>query len=199
MRFPSSVRNLIRHFNQLPGIGPKAAERLVFHLLKKSPEEILGFSDALKNLGNGVNYCDICHNIASQNPCLICLNPERNSNVLCVVNKPQDLLAIEKTGDYQGLYHVLWGVLSPMKGITPDQIKLSQLCDRVTAENIEEIILAFDADIEGESTIMHIVEMFRGESIKISTLAKGLSTGSELEYADESTLSSALSGRIGLK
>ncbi len=199
MKFPASVQHVIEILETLPGLGPKSAERLVFYLLKQNTHRIQELADAFKNLTRDVTYCQSCHNISDINPCAICRNARRDLAVLCVVAKPQDLVALENTGDYHGLYHVLWGTLSAIDGITPDKLKIRELLERLKTNQFSEIILAFNTNIEGESTILYLKEALKPFPIKISRLAKGLPMGSELEYADEITLANAMEGRISLK
>ncbi len=198
MYYPKNLKQLIHHFDSLPGIGPKSAERLAFHLLKRPQAEITEFAQALLNLNSGIQYCPKCHNLSEKIPCFICQDPNRIQSQLCVVTKPQDLIAIERTKDYKGLYHVLWGTLSAIEGITPDQIKIKELLKRIETQKITELILALNTDIEGESTVLYLKDLLRTYPIRISRLAKGLPMGSEVEYADEITLSSALEGRISI-
>ncbi len=188
---------MIDQFSRLPGIGPKTAERLVFFLLEQPDTVIFDFNNALNNLKINVVRCDICRNIAAKNPCEICSDFGRDKSQICVVAKSQDIAAIEKTNAYKGLYHVLGGMLNPIQGVRMDNLNVKNLGERMKEGNIREIILALNPDIEGETTALALIKFIRNISpkIKITRLARGLPMGSDLEYADEVTLSSALSGR----
>lgn len=196
MKFPSHIQNLIRLFNRLPGIGPKSAERIVFALLKKSPAEVLELSQSLARLIEQNQYCSVCRNIDLRDPCAICADTHRDRQTLCIISKPQDLISVENTGLYRGLYYVLWGHINPLEGITPEDLQVPQLLSRLEYQKPSEVILAFNADIEGESTGLYLQELLGGKNIPVSRLAKGLSMGSELEYADEITMAHALRGRV---
>ncbi|MFA6215231.1 MAG: recombination mediator RecR [Patescibacteria group bacterium] len=194
--YPAAIKNIIDQFAKLPGIGPKTAERLVFYLLAQPKEELAKFGLALQNLKDKVTVCRICQNFTEFNPCLICRDQRRNQKVICVVAQPQDLVALEKVNEYQGVYHVLGGVIDPLSGTTPDQLKVRELFERVKKDGITEIILALNSDMPGETTILYLTKLFKQfKHIKITRLAQGLPIGSDLEYADEVTLSSALKGR----
>jgi len=194
--YSESIKNLIDEFNKLPGIGPKTAERLVFYLLNQPKSELDKFGQALQHLKDKVLTCSQCQNFSETDPCRICGNSKRSLGVICVVATPQDLLAIEKIGDYQGVYHVLGGTIDPLEGITPDRLKIKELLARISKDNVKEIILALNPDLPGETTMLYlakVIKQFRG--VKITRLARGLPIGSNIEYADEITLSSALKGR----
>lgn len=194
--YPSSVKNLIEQFTRLPGIGPKTAERLVFYLLKQPKENLVKFGLTLQNLQNKITVCQQCYNFAETNPCLICQDKKRNQKLICVVAKPQDIIALEKTNEYQGVYHILGGLIDPLEGITPDKLKIKELVERIKKDGVLEIILALNSDMPGETTILYLTKLLKQfKNIKISRLAQGLPIGSELEYADEITLSNALKGR----
>lgn len=196
MPFPNAIQNLINQFSKLPGIGPKTAERFVFYLLKRPREEVAGFISALRTINEQViRQCPTCQNFMESNYCPICSNPRRDQTVICVVAEPQNVMIIEKTGDFNGLYHILGGVLNPSEGTTPDQLKIKELIERLKKNNIKEIILALNPDIPGESTSLFLANLLKHHQIKITRLARGLPMGSELEYADEVTLSNALRGR----
>ncbi len=196
VRYPASIKDLLDQFTKLPGIGPKTAERLVFHLLKQPKESLVKFGSALEQLKDKIIVCSQCQNFAETSPCLICQDKKRNAKVICVVATPQDLLALEKTNEYQGVYHVLGGVIDPLEGITPDQLKIRQLVERIKKDGVLEIILAFNSDMPGETTMLYLTKLIKQfKTIKITRLAQGLPSGSDLEYADEVTLSSALRGR----
>ncbi len=197
--FPPLIKNLIDHFSHLPGVGPKTALRFVFYLLKQPKVEVEKFSAALGVLKNQIAVCQICQNFSEKNPCSICDDSRRDHGIICVVAEYQDLPVIENTGEHQGTYHVLGGVLDPLHGVTPDQLKIKELVTRIQNSNgkIKEIILALNPDLEGETTMLYLTKLIKsfGKQIKITRLARGLPMGSDLEYADEVTVSDALKGR----
>jgi len=195
-KFPEPIQNLINEFNKLPGIGPKTSERFVFHLLKQPKEEISKLSQTLNNLKDNITYCSICQNISEKNPCHICSDQTRNKKTICVVAESHDMASIENTGEYKGLYHILGGNLNPLEDITPDKLKIKELLSRIKKNDIKEIILALNPDLEGESTTLYLIKILKPLNIKITKLARGLPMGSDLEYADEITLSNALNGRL---
>lgn len=194
--YPDSIKNLIMQFSKLPSVGPKTAERLVFYLLRQPKEELERFGLALEKIKDQITICDKCQNFAEKNPCSICSSNRRNLTVICVMAKPQDLFALEKINEYQGTYHILGGVIDPLEGITPEKLNIKSLVDRIKKDNVREIILAFNSDMAGETTILYLTKLFKQfKNIKITRLAQGLPSGSDLEYADEITLGSALKGR----
>lgn len=195
MRFPRIIQNLINQFNKLPGIGPKTSERLVFYLLKKNKEELKEFAQALDMSADNITVCSRCFNFSENDPCEICSDKTRDKTTLCVVAQIFDLMAIENTGEYHGLYHVLGGNLNPIEGITPDELTIKQLIERIKNNGVREIILALNPDIEGESTIVYLTKILKPYKVKITRLARGLPMGSNLEYADEITILNALKGR----
>jgi recombination protein RecR len=194
---PAPVIKLIDEFSRLPGIGPKTASRLTFYLLRHQAERTMTLATALKELHEKVVFCSQCFNIAEQDPCPICTDENRQRTVICVVEEPLDVLAIERTRDFHGLYHVLHGVITPTEGIGPEDLKIAELVDRVRASEtaVKELIIATNPNLEGEATARFIARQFEGSPVKITSLARGLPTGGDLEYADEITLSRALSGR----
>ncbi len=195
---PAPVTKLIDEFSRLPGVGPKTASRLTFYLLRNPAENAMALADALRELHEKVVFCSQCFNIAESDPCPVCADEHRDQSIICVVEEPLDVLAIERTRDYQGLYHVLHGVIAPVEGIGPEDLKISELVDRVRTSEIDvrEIIIATNPNLEGEATAMYIARQFEGGGlVKITRLARGLPMGGDLEYADEITLSRALSGR----
>jgi recombination protein RecR len=197
MLLPEPVRQLIDAFSRLPGIGPKTASRLTFFLLT-APDEFSGdLSRALSDLKEKTARCEICFNITmmGQGECEVCADSSRDSKVICVVEEPLDVLALERTGGYQGCYHVLHGALSPIEGIGPDDLKIRELIDRVRAGGIEEIILATNPSMEGDATAMYLSQRLSQFEVRLTRLARGLPVGGDLEYADQSTLLRALSGR----
>ncbi len=194
-QFPPAIQQLLEQFAKLPGIGPKTAERYVFYLLKRPSEEIEHLASALTQLKRRVRRCSICHDFSETDPCQYCGDAQRDSTTVCVVADSADVLAIEKTGEYRGRYHVLGGVLKPTEGITPDRLRIGELQHRVESDGIREVIIATNPDIEGEATALYITKVLQPFGITVSRLAKGLPMGSDLEYADEVTLSNALRGR----
>lgn len=194
---PAPVTKLIDEFSRLPGIGPKTASRLTFFLLRNPAERTLALAEALQELHTKVLFCSHCFNIAETDPCPICSDQNRDQAIICVVEEPLDVLAIERTRDYHGLYHVLHGVIAPTEGIGPEELRITELVERVRYSPVEvrEIIIATNPNLEGEATARYISRQFEGSSVKITSLARGLPIGGDLEYADEITLSRALSGR----
>lgn len=193
--FPAPIQYLLDEFAKLPGIGPKSAERFVFYLLKRPPEEIERFAATLLRLTSAVRQCSVCFDFSESDPCQYCKDKQRDGTILCVVAESADVLAIEKTGEYRGRYHVLGGVLRPTEGITPDQLRINELVKRVRGDGIKEIILATNPDLEGEATALYINKLLRPVNVSVTRIAKGLPMGSDLEYADEVTLANALAGR----
>lgn len=190
------IRQLIDEFNKFPGIGTKTAERFVFYLLSQSKEDLEKLSSLFASLKDKVTICSRCFNFAEKSPCLICSNQKRDQSIICVVAKPQDLMVIENTGEYNGLYHVLGGNLNAIRGVTPEKLKFKELTERMRDDKkIKETIIATNHDLEGETTALYLIKLLRPYHIKISRLARGLPMGSDLEYADEITLTSALKER----
>jgi recombination protein RecR len=195
---PKSIQNLISEFSKLPGIGPKSAQRLTFYLLKSPHIDIQSFAAAVANLQKDIIYCAICHNMAETDPCKICSDPKRNPNLICVVEDPLDVVAMDQISDYTGVYHVLGGVISPLDGVGPENLKIKELLSRLEKATEAEIILATNPSLEGEATAMYIAKQLKQPQyshIKTTRIARGLPTGADLEYADEYTLSKALEGR----
>lgn len=194
---PAPVLKLIDEFSRLPGIGPKTASRLTFYLLRHPAERARSLAEALQELHEKVVFCSTCFNIAESDPCPICSDEYRDRSTICVVEEPLDVLAIERTRDYHGLYHVLHGTIAPTEGVGPEDLRIAELVERVRTNEVEvrEIIIATNPNLEGEATARYIVRQFQGGSVKITSLARGLPIGGDLEYADEITLSRALSGR----
>lgn len=193
IKFPKSIQDAIEQFNSLPGIGRKTAERLVYYLMKQPPAELEMFSQAVLALSKQVSLCDNCFNFSESNPCHICNDARRDHEVLCVVSESHDLAAMENTGEYRGRYHVLGGTINALEGITPDRLRVKELMEK--AHSLKEIILAFNPDLEGETTSIYLKNLLKLYPIKVTRLAKGLPMGGVLEYADEATLASALKGR----
>jgi recombination protein RecR len=189
------VARLIDEFSRLPGIGPKTASRLTFFLLRAPREQAEALADALRDLKAQSVYCSQCFNIAETSPCPICASPERDQSIICVVEEPLDVLAIERTGAHHGLYHVLHGAISPVEGIGPGDLRINELIARLNTEAVQEVILATNPNLEGEATAMYLERLIKPLGIRITRLARGLPMGSDLEYADEVTLTRALEGR----
>jgi recombination protein RecR len=193
-----SVEQLAEQFSQLPGIGRKTAHRLALYVLKMSREEVVALARALVDVKDKVRYCSVCSNITESDPCPICSNPKRERRLICVVEEPNDVHAIEKTNDFKGLYHVLGGALSPLDGIGPDDLKVQELLDRLSHVNVDEVILALNPNVEGEATTLYLSKLLKPLEIRVTRIARGLPVGLDLEYADEATLSRALEGRIAV-
>ena len=192
---PEPVTRLIEAFSQLPGIGPKTASRLTFYLLRRPAEQALALADALKELKQKVVFCTSCFNITEASPCAVCRDEGRDQTVICVVEEPLDVLAIERTGEYRGLYHVLHGALSPVEGIGPDELRINELVARARTGAVQEVLLATNPNLEGEATAMYIARLLQPLQVRVTRLARGLPVGGDLEYADAITLSRALQGR----
>lgn len=195
---PESVEQLVEQFAQLPGIGRKTAHRLALYVLKMEREEIVTLAKALVNVKDKVRYCSECSNITESDPCRICSNTRRDRRVICVVEEPSDVLALEKTNEFKGLYHVLGGALSPLDGIGPDDLRIKELLGRLSGTGMEEIILAMNPNVEGEATTLYLSKLIKPLGVRVTRIARGLPVGSDLEYADEATLSRALEGRIAV-
>jgi recombination protein RecR len=195
MYYPEPITKLIDSFMKLPGIGPKTAARLAFYVLTMKEDTVLEFAKALVNAKRDLSYCSICGHITDKDPCYICEDQHRDRSMICVVQEPKDVIAMEKMKEYNGLYHVLHGSISPIEGIGPEDIKIPELLKRLQDENVKELILATNPNIEGEATAMYISRLVKPSGIKVTRIAHGLPVGGDLEYADEVTLSKALEGR----
>jgi recombination protein RecR len=192
---PAPVTRLIEAFAQLPGIGPKTASRLTFYLLRRPAEQSQALADALRDMAENTRFCSTCFNITEQSPCSVCSDDSRDRSVLCVVEEPLDVVAIDRTGDYRGLYHVLHGAISPVDGIGPDELRIGELLARLDDEVVQEVLLATNPNLEGEATAMYLARLIQAPGIRITRLARGLPVGGDLEYADSDTLGRALKGR----
>jgi recombination protein RecR len=192
---PEPVIRLIEEFSKLPGIGPKTASRLTYFLLRAADEQSQNLALALQELKARTRFCDLCFNITEEQPCVICSDPGRDRTLLCVVEEPLDVLAIEKTGSYGGLYHVLHGAISPIEAVGPEDLKIPQLIERLRLGDYAEVIVATNPTLEGEATAMYLQKQMSPFSLKVSRLARGLPIGGDLEYVDEVTLARALEGR----
>jgi len=192
-----SVEKLIKSFSRLPGIGEKTASRLTYYLLKAPDEEAFQLAEALRQLKENVIFCSICRNITEEDPCDICRDPRRDRSVICIVEEPSDIRAIEASGSYRGLYHVLGGRLSPLEGVGPEELSFSALVERIeqTAPPVAEVIVATNPSVEGDATALYIQRLLAGKNIKVTRIACGLPAGGHLEYTDSFTISQALQGR----
>ncbi|MFS0865610.1 recombination mediator RecR [Fredinandcohnia sp. 179-A 10B2 NHS] len=195
MHYPEPISKLIDSFMKLPGIGPKTAVRLAFFVLSMKEDVVLDFAKALVNAKRNLTYCSNCGHITDKDPCYICEDDRRDKTIICVLQDPKDVIAMEKMKEYNGLYHVLHGAISPMDGIGPEDIKIPELLKRLQDDTVQEIILATNPNIEGEATAMYISRLLKPTGIRITRIAHGLPVGGDLEYADEVTLSKALEGR----
>ena len=194
------VAKLIDEFSRLPGIGPKTASRLTFYLLRAPKEQSEALADALRELRERTTFCSVCFNITEADPCAVCSDEKRDRSVICVVEEPLDVIAIERTRDYRGLYHVLHGTIAPVEGIGPDELRIAELLSRFnSAPPVREVIIATNPNMEGEATAMYIARQIEGRGVRVTRLARGLPVGGDLEYADEVTLSRALSGRQAME
>jgi recombination protein RecR len=199
-KYPEPLEHLIKEFQKLPSIGRKTAERLAFYLLAQPPEELEALSQAVIQVKERIRPCRQCFNFTEieHELCEVCRDPKRDTSVICVVSHPQELLKLEKTREYHGLYHVLGGLLSPVNGIGPEQLHIEELLVRLSTGNIQEVILALDPKVEGEATAMYLARKIKPLGIKITQIAHGVPVGRDLEFADEVTLSRALAGRVQL-
>ena len=196
MEYIAPLAELIEHFRALPGIGNKTAVRLAYHVLDMDMEKARGLAGAIIKAKEKIGYCKICFNLSDENPCRICKSEKRDHSVICVVEQPQDVAAMERMRDYKGIYHVLHGALSPLEGIGPENIKVKELINRLHGDEVKEIIMATNPNVEGEATAMYIAKLVKPIGIKVTRIAHGLPVGGDLEYADEVTLSRAMENRI---
>ena len=190
-----AIDKLIQEFNKLPGIGPKSAQRIAYYLLRAPDEQTKLLAEAIFSLKQKITLCSTCFNVTESDPCSICQNDERDHTKICIVEQPQDILALEHTGIYKGLYHVLHGAISPTEGVGADDIRIRELLDRLQASPVKEVILATNTNLEGEQTAMYLSRLISPLGIKVTRLARGLPFGTELEYADDVTLTRAIEGR----
>lgn len=195
MKFPESIQKLINEFAKLPTVGPKTAERYVFYLLKQGPSELKNFSEAIINLKKDIIICKDCLAVTEKSPCKICVDKKRDHSSICIVANTRDMTSIESTGEYNGTYHVLGGLLDAIHGIKPEQLTIKQLVEKIKKGHTKEIILALNPTIEGETTSLYLTKILKTTNIKVTRLARGLAMGSDLEYADEMTLINALKYR----
>lgn len=195
MYYPDSLTSLITALGKLPGVGPKTAQRLAFYLLNAPAAEAEDLAAAIIEARRNTRYCSVCGNLTDVDTCGICRDPRRDSSIICVVEEARDVVALEKTRQYRGLYHVLHGAISPMDGIGPEQLKIKELLKRLQEGGVNEIVLATNADVEGEATALYLARLLKTLNVRITRLAYGLPVGSDLDYADEVTLARAFSGR----
>ena len=195
MIYPKSIASLIEHFQRFPSVGPKSAQRMAFYLLRMPKSEVEKFAQSMLDAKENTKTCEICFNLSATSPCEICTSSQRDKSTICVVAETKDLIAIEKTNEYKGLFHVLQGLISPMDGIGADDIRIKELLTRLTDENVREVILALSPSVEGEATSLYLNKLIKPFGVKISRIAFGLPVGADLEYADEITIAKAIEGR----
>ncbi len=195
MNLTRPLAKLIEEFQKLPGIGPKSAQRMAFHLLKMPYDDVKAFSQAVIDAKENIKYCNICFNLSSIAPCEICSDKSKTDNIICVVSESKDIIPIEKTKEFNGKYHVLQGLISPLDGIGPEELKIREMVERIGKENTQEVILALNPSVEGEATSLYISKLLKPIGVKVSRIAFGLPVGGDLEYADEMTLAKAIEGR----
>ena len=194
-RFAEPMARLIEELKKLPGVGSKSAQRLAFHILRSTNDDAAALADAIRDCKAKLHLCSICNNITDVDPCTYCSNPTRNQRLVCVVEEPTNIATIEKTGHYNGVYHVLHGALSPLHGVGPDQLRIASLERRVASGSIDELILATNPTVEGEATATYISRLLKPSGIRITRIATGVPAGSDIEYADEVTMQKAIEGR----
>lgn len=195
MLYPQAMNRLIHELARLPGIGPKTAQRLAFHLLTLSTEEVGKIAEVMLEAKHKIGFCQICGRLTEVSPCVVCTDPNR-SNILCVVEDAKDVVALERTRAFKGRYHVLGGAISPLEGIGPDDLRIRELLQRVTEENFEEVVIATDPNVEGEATALYLGKILKPFEVKVTRLARGLPVGGDLEYTDAITLGKAFEGRV---
>jgi len=194
-RFAEPMARLIEELKKLPSVGSKTAQRFAFHILRSSDEDAAQLADAIRELKASLHLCSVCNNITDVDPCIYCANPTRNQRLVCVVEEPTNIAAIEKTRNYNGVYHVLHGALSPLHGVGPDQLRIANLTSRMESGGVDELILATNPTVEGEATATYISRLFKDSGIRVTRIATGVPAGSDIEYADEVTMQKALEGR----
>jgi len=195
MALPPPLQNLIDQFKRLPGVGAKSAQRLAFHVLKTPRDEAERLCDAIRDVKDRVTYCSACSNITDVDPCTFCADQSRDRRVICVVEEPQNVNVVEKSGGFRGVYHVLLGALSPLQGVGPDDLKIKGLLARIETGGVEEIILATNPTVEGEATAIYLARLLKPLGLRVTRIATGIPVGSDLEYADELTMGKAMEGR----
>jgi recombination protein RecR len=192
---PETLATLVERLQKLPGIGAKSAQRLAFHILKTPREDADRLCDAIRDVKDRVTYCSTCNNITDVDPCVYCTSESRDKRLICVVDEPQNVAVVEKTREFRGVYHVLMGVLSPLQGVGPDDLKIKSLLVRVGIDSVDEVILATSPTVEGEATALYLARLLKPLGVRVSRIAMGIPVGSDLEYADEITMSRAMEGR----
>ena len=195
MFYSKPLAQLIEELQKLPGIGPKSAQRLAYYLVKQPAADVQKLAQALTDAKEQIRFCSLCSNLSALDPCELCANPARDGAVVCVVSEPKDLVAVERTKEYRGRYHVLQGLISPMDGVGPEQLKIKELVSRLNGDAVKEVILAIPPSIEGEATSLYLSRLIKPLGVKVTRIAFGLPVGGDLEYADEMTLVKALEGR----
>jgi recombination protein RecR len=195
MTRPDPLAKLIEQLQRLPGIGAKSAGRLAYHILKTPREEVDRLADAMREVKERITYCSVCSNITDVDPCFFCTNPSRDGRVICVVEEPENVNGVEKTRQFNGLYHVLMGALSPLHGVGPDDLKIKELLGRVANGSVEEVILATNPNVEGEATAIYLAKLLKPLGVRVTRIAMGVPVGSDLEYADDVTMQRAMEGR----
>ncbi len=190
-----SLTKLIEQLQRLPGIGAKGAQRLAFHVLKTPREEVDRLCDAMREVKDRITYCSVCHSTTDVDPCYYCTHPSRDRRIICVVEDPHNVPAIEKTRDFKGVYHVLLGALSPLQGIGPDDLKIKSLLERVDSGNVDEVILATNPNVEGEATAIYLAKLLKSSGVLVTRIAMGVPVGGDLDYTDEMTMHKAMEGR----
>ena len=198
MKYTKPLLKLIEEFQKFPGIGPKSAQRMAFYVLNQDLEQVKQFSETILAAKTQIKKCSVCKNLSSDDPCELCNNHSRDKSIICVVSEPKDLVAIERTNEYKGMYHVLGGLISPIDGIGPDELSIKELLNRVSKNNLKEIIVALDTSTEGEATTLYLHRILSPVCTRVTRLGFGLPAGTELEYADELTIARALESRIEL-
>ena len=198
MSLPEPLSRLVERLQKLPGIGAKGAQRLAFHILRNPRDEAELLCDAIRDVKELVTYCSTCNNITAVDPCVICTGPTRDPRIICVIEEPQNVMVVEKTREFRGMYHVLMGVLSPLHGVGPDDLKIKGLLERVGVGGVEEVILATSPTVEGEATALYLARLLKPLGVRVSRIAMGIPVGSDLEYADEVTMTRAMEGRRDL-
>ncbi len=195
MARPDPLARLVEQLQKLPGIGAKSAQRLAFHILKTPREDVDRLADAMREVKEKITYCSICSNITDVDPCFYCTSPTRDQRVVCVVEQPENVTAVEKTREFKGVYHVLMGALSPLHGTGPDDLRIKPLLERVSDHKVDEVILATNPNVEGEATAIYLARLLKPLGVRVTRIAMGVPVGSDLEYADEITMQRAMEGR----
>ena len=195
MSLPEPLARLVEQLQKLPGIGAKGAQRLAFHILKTPRDDAERLCDAIRDVKELVTYCSTCNNITATDPCMYCSNEERDRRIICVIEEPQNVMVVEKTREFRGLYHVLMGALSPLHGVGPDDLKIKGLLHRVANGGVEEVIIATSPTVEGEATALYLARLLKPLGVRVTRIAMGIPVGSDLEYADEVTMTRAMEGR----